>query len=99
VAPDALRILMTGCKLLTTLSRREKLPAQCGLRSSGSWILTPKLITDLLITFVLRFLLSSGYTTPLEHEHQRPSLQLCLVGVAQHAGKNELARLVVDYRE
>lgn len=26
-------------------------------------------------------------------------LQLCLIGVAQDTGENELARLVVDYRE
>ena len=39
--PDAVRILTSGCKLLTTLSRGGEAPRAGGLMSSGSWILTP----------------------------------------------------------
>jgi hypothetical protein len=44
--PDTRRVLITDCKLLTTLREGEKLPALGGLMSSGTWLLAPKLITD-----------------------------------------------------
>jgi hypothetical protein len=64
-----------------------------------------ELITDLLITdyyWVPAFLalVRVPHLAQLEARARRnQALQLCLIGVAQHAGENELARLVVDYRK
>jgi hypothetical protein len=43
---DARRVGMNGCKLLTRVSRREKLPAQGRLRSPGFWLLSCSLLND-----------------------------------------------------